>query len=44
VGTGVQESGRGLAKLQTGYLRQYASVIGIGVVLLLAWFVVRGIL
>jgi NADH-quinone oxidoreductase subunit L len=44
VGTGVQESARGLAKMQTGYLRQYASVIGIGVVLLLAWFVVRGIL
>ena len=28
-----------------GYMRQYAGVIGIGVVLLLAWFVViRGIL
>jgi NADH-quinone oxidoreductase subunit L len=32
-------------KGQTGYVRQYAGVIGIGVVLLLGWFVViRGIL
>ena len=32
-------------KGQTGYVRQYAAVIGIGVVLLLGWFVViRGIL
>ncbi len=32
-------------KGQTGYVRQYAGVIGVGVVLLLAWFVViRGIL
>jgi NADH-quinone oxidoreductase subunit L len=32
-------------KGQTGYVRQYAGVIGIGVVLLLTWFVViRGIL
>jgi NADH-quinone oxidoreductase subunit L len=32
-------------KGQTGYIRQYAGVIGVGVVLLLAWFVViRGIL
>ncbi len=33
------------ARAQTGYVRQYAAVIGIGVVLLLGWFVViRGIL
>ena len=32
-------------KGQTGYVRQYAGVIGIGVVLLLGWFVViRGML
>ena len=32
-------------KGQTGYVRQYAGIIGIGVVLLLGWFVViRGIL
>ena len=34
-----------VSKGQTGYVRQYAAVIGIGVVLLLGWFVViRGIL
>jgi NADH-quinone oxidoreductase subunit L len=40
---------RGLAsvgrKVQSGYVRAYAGVIGIGVVLLLAWFVlVRGMI
>jgi len=41
----VKESATGLSKGQTGYVRQYAGIIGIGVVLLLAWFVViRGIL
>ena len=32
-------------KSQSGYVRQYASAVGVGVVLLLVWFViVRGIL
>ena len=34
-----------LRKAQSGYVRVYAGIIGVGVVLLLAWFVVvRGIL
>ena len=41
----VRETSNQVRKGQTGYLRQYAGVIGIGVVLLLGWFVViRGIL
>jgi NADH-quinone oxidoreductase subunit L len=43
--TVVRETANEVRKGQTGYVRQYASVIGLGVVLLLAWFVVvRGIL
>ena len=45
VAVAVKESATGLSKGQTGYVRQYAGVIGIGVVLLLGWFVViRGML
>ncbi|MGB0114827.1 MAG: NADH-quinone oxidoreductase subunit L [Ilumatobacteraceae bacterium] len=45
VAVAVKESATELSKGQTGYVRQYAGVIGIGVVLLLGWFVViRGIL
>jgi NADH-quinone oxidoreductase subunit L len=45
VATVVRETSDELRKGQTGYVRQYAGVIGIGVVLLLGWFVViRGIL
>jgi NADH-quinone oxidoreductase subunit L len=45
VGVAVQETATGVRKGQTGYVRQYAGIIGIGVVLLLGWFVViRGIL
>ena len=45
VATIVRETGEQVRKAQTGYVRQYAAVIGIGVVLLLGWFVViRGIL
>ena len=45
VGTLVRGVGGQARKAQTGYVRQYAGVIGIGVVLLLGWFVViRGIL
>ena len=45
VATLVRETGGQVRKGQTGYVRQYAGVIGIGVVLLLGWFVViRGML
>jgi NADH-quinone oxidoreductase subunit L len=45
VATVVRSGGDELRKGQTGYVRQYAAVIGLGVVALLAWFVViRGIL
>ena len=45
VATIVRETAGQVRKAQTGYVRQYAGVIGIGVVLLLGWFVVvRGIL
>jgi NADH-quinone oxidoreductase subunit L len=41
----VRSGGEEISKGQTGYLRQYAAVLGLGVVALLAWFVVvRGIL
>jgi len=44
VGVGVERSGKGLSRIQTGYVRQYAAVIGLGVVALLAWFIIRGVL
>jgi len=45
VGVAVKETATEARKGQTGYVRQYAGIIGIGVVLLLGWFVViRGIL
>ncbi len=45
VAAAVKETAAGASRSQTGYVRQYAGVIGIGVVLLLGWFVViRGIL
>ncbi len=45
VAVAVRETAEQVRKGQTGYVRQYAGVIGIGVVLLLGWFVViRGIL
>jgi len=41
----VRDTGGELRKGQTGYVRTYAGIIGIGVVLLLAWFVVvRGMI
>ena len=44
VGKLVRGSAGEVRKVQTGYVRQYAAAIGVGVVLLLAWFVVlRGI-
>ena len=36
-------SGRALRVLQSGYVRNYALGIGIGAVLLLGWFVSRGV-
>jgi NADH-quinone oxidoreductase subunit L len=45
VGRVVRGSAGGVRKVQSGYLRQYASALAVGVVLLLIWFVVvRGIL
>jgi NADH-quinone oxidoreductase subunit L len=45
VATAVRATAGEARKGQTGYVRQYAGVIGIGVVLLLGWFVViRGLL
>ena len=44
-GQAVRAAAGELRKGQTGYVRGYAAIIGIGVVLLLGWFVlVRGIL
>ena len=41
----VRETANEVRKGETGYVRQYGAIIGIGVVLLLGWFVVvRGIL
>jgi NADH-quinone oxidoreductase subunit L len=41
----VRGSAGGLRKTQSGYVRQYAAALGVGVVLLLVWFVViRGII
>ena len=45
VATAVRATASETRKAQTGYVRQYAAVVGVGVVLLLTWFVViRGIL
>ena len=45
VAVAVKETATHASKRQTGYVRQYAGIIGIGVVLLLGWFVlIRGIL
>ena len=45
VGRLVRGTAGEVRKVQTGYVRQYAAALGVGVVLLLAWFViVRGVL
>ena len=45
VGKLVRGSAGEVRKTQSGYVRQYAAALGVGVVLLLVWFVViRGIL
>lgn len=43
VGKVSEASGGVLRKLQSGYVRNYALGIGIGAVLLLGWFVSRGV-
>ncbi len=44
VATAVRGAASGVRKSQSGYVRQYAAALGVGVVLLLVWFVViRGI-
>ena len=44
-GTGavVQRVASGLRKAQSGFVRGYAAIVALGVVLLLAWFVYRGL-
>ena len=44
-GTGavVQRAASGLRKAQSGFVRGYAAIVALGVVLLLAWFVYRGL-
>jgi NADH-quinone oxidoreductase subunit L len=42
---GVRDSARWLRKGQNGFIRAYAGIIGVGVVVMLAWFIIgRGIL
>jgi NADH-quinone oxidoreductase subunit L len=41
-GGGFRLIGRGLRRVQTGFIRNYALGIGVGAVLLLVWFVTRG--
>jgi NADH-quinone oxidoreductase subunit L len=43
VGKGSSAGGRVLRRLQTGYLRNYALGMAFGAVLLLGWFVARGV-
>jgi len=33
-----------LRKVQSGFVRTYAAVIGIGAIVLLAWFILRGVI
>ncbi|MEY3805795.1 MAG: NADH-quinone oxidoreductase subunit, partial [Actinomycetota bacterium] len=33
-----------LSRIQNGLIRSYAAIIGVGAVLVLAWFLVRGVL
>jgi NADH-quinone oxidoreductase subunit L len=44
VGRVATGSGGLLSRLQTGMVRTYAAVVGLGVVALLAWFLLRGVL
>ena len=40
----VGSTSNALRKVQTGFVRFYAAILGLGVVLLLAWFLLRGVL
>jgi NADH-quinone oxidoreductase subunit L len=42
-GRGVQGVAGIIRKAQSGFVRSYAALIGLGVVLLLAWFFIRGV-
>jgi NADH-quinone oxidoreductase subunit L len=42
-GHGIRAAAQRLRRLQTGYVRSYALGIGAGAVLLLGWFVARGL-
>lgn len=44
IGTEVRAASGLLRKIQSGFVRSYAFVIGLGAVVLLAWFLLRGIL
>ena len=44
IGTEVRAASGLLRKMQSGLVRSYAFVIGLGAVVLLAWFLLRGIL
>jgi NADH-quinone oxidoreductase subunit L len=44
VGKEVRAASGLLSRVQTGFVRSYALIIGIGVVVMLAWFLVRGVL
>ena len=43
-GVAVRSSGGVLRRVQTGVVRMYAAFIGIGLVAVLAWFLLRGLL
>jgi NADH-quinone oxidoreductase subunit L len=44
IGTEVRAASSLLRKIQSGFVRSYAFVIGLGAVVVLAWFLLRGIL
>ncbi|MCE2736542.1 MAG: NADH-quinone oxidoreductase subunit L [Ilumatobacteraceae bacterium] len=44
VGKEVRAASGLLSRVQSGFVRSYALIIGIGVVLMLSWFLVRGVL
>jgi hypothetical protein len=44
IGTEVRAASGLLRKIQSGLVRSYAFVIGLGAVVVLAWFLLRGIL
>ena len=43
-GTGIRASAQRLRRSESGYVRNYALGIGVGAVLLLGWFVARGLM